>query len=418
VASAPAVHASLAQQLGGLASAGHDYARQFVEVLLRAAVAAGASDIHLQPAAHGALWIRWRIDGVLQTVGTFSAGQSSDVVTRLKVLAQLLTYRSEVPQEGRIQPDVAASQNGRAAAADRAGVEMRLSTFPTLHGERAVVRLFAANARYEELDELGLPGDVLRQLERLLAETSGTILVTGPAGSGKTTTCYASLRKLVAATGGARSIVSIEDPVEVALTGVAQSQVNSAAGFDLAAGLKALLRQDPEVIMVSEIRDPATAALALGASLTGHLVIGSFHAASAAGAVSRLGDMGIEPYVLRSGVLGILCQRLVRRLCQCAVEIEKPEEKLGLAVAHARTAAGCAKCAGTGYRGRLVLAELLVPDDGEFGQAVLARNDAACLEQLAVAAGMTTRWQRAAQAVEAGQTSPAEIRRVLGFANG
>lgn len=403
----------LGDQLRQLRSGDEDYARRFVEQIIGGATRAGASDVHLHPTDQG-LWIRWRIDGVLQDVGTFAPGKTSDVVTRLKVLANLLTYRSDMPQEGRIPSDRAQTSPDDAAASRL--VEMRVSTFPTLHGERAVIRLFAAGEQFERLTDLDLPGEIVDRLVRILAETSGTLLVTGPAGSGKTTTCYAALRHLAEATRGGRSIVSIEDPVENAVAGVAQAQVNPAAGFDLAAGLKSLLRQDPEVIMVSEVRDPATAALAMGASLTGHLVIGSFHAGSAAAAISRLADMGIEPYVLRSGVLGIVCQRLVRRLCQCARQCTSEDEKLGLPVASARLPVGCPRCTGTGYRGRLVLAELLVPGEGELGRAILSREDAPQLERLAVEAGMITRWQRARTAVEAGRTSPAEVRRVLGFA--
>lgn len=396
----------LQASLRALRPADADYARNFVDELLAAAVASGASDVHIHPTA-GGLWLRWRIDGVLQDLAEFSAGETSDVVTRLKVLAGLLTYRSDTPQEGRLQPDDAVSA---------ARVEMRLSTLPTLYGERAVLRLFAAEARFEQLDELGLPVEVLSDLQAMLAETAGAILVTGPAGSGKTTTCYAMLRHLGNATGGGRNIVSIEDPVEVAVAGVAQAQVQSAAGFDLAAGLKALLRQDPEVIMVSEIRDPATATLSLGASLTGHLVVGSFHAGSAAGAISRLHDMGVQPYVLRSGVLGILCQRLVRRLCDCARPATSEDEKLGLPAGAAKLPVGCDSCMQTGYRGRIVLAELLSTRRGELGPAILSGADSNRLEQLAREAGMTTRWQRATETVEAGLTSPAEVRRVLGFA--
>jgi hypothetical protein len=224
------------------------------------------------------------------------------VVARLKVLAELLTYRTDVPQEGRI----------RGGPGD---VEMRVSTFPTLFGEKAVVRLFAGPGRFLRPEDLGLPPEIRATLGRLLGETSGAILLAGPAGSGKTTTIYACLRELVAASAGTRSLATLEDPIEVAVPGVAQAQVNPAAGFDLGAGLRSLLRQDPEVIAVGEIRDRATAEVAFQAALTGHLVLSTFHAGSAAGVVGRLSDMGIEPYVLRSGVRAIICQRLVRTLC-------------------------------------------------------------------------------------------------------
>ena len=392
------------RQLAGLNATDTAYATRFVDTLLDAARAAGASDVHLQPAPDG-LETRWRLDGVLQQVGTFPRGEAADVVTRLKVMAELLTYRTDVPQEGRIRER------------DNA-VEMRVSTFPTLHGERAVVRLFAPQGHLLYPEDLGLPPDVQKSFVQVLAETSGAILVTGPAGSGKTTTAYAALRELVRRSGGGKSLVSLEDPIEVAVAGVAQSQVNQAAGFDLATGLRSLMRQDPEVILVGEIRDRLTAETAFQACLTGHLVLTTFHAGSAAGAISRLSDMGLEPYLLRSGILAILNQRLVRRLCACARPARDAGELLGLPVACAHLPQGCDQCLGTGYRGRLVLAEILRAEASELGRAILSRSDAAQLEQLAVQSGMVTRWQRAIQAVEAGLTSPTEIRRVLGFAGG
>jgi general secretion pathway protein E len=377
------------------------YAVAAADVLLRAASRLGASDVHVQPTAEG-LEVRLRIDGVLQPAAVLPASASARVVARLKVLADLLTYKTDVPQEGRI----------RSSAGD---AEMRLSTFPTLHGEKAVVRLFAAPGRFHRLDDLGLPEPIRAALGRKLAATSGAVLFSGPAGSGKTTTLYACLREVAAAAGGRRSLATLEDPIEVAVPGVAQSQVNPAAGFTLEAGLRSLLRQDPEVIAVGEVRDRATAEVAFQASLTGHLVLSTFHAGSAAAVVGRLSDMGIEPYLLRSGLLAVLAQRLVRRLCTCARVSDDECQRLGLEVTAFRVPVGCEQCGGTGYRGRLVLAEMLVPEPTDLGRAILSRSDVARLERLAVSAGMVTRWQRAREAVEAGLTSPAEIRRVLGI---
>jgi type II secretory ATPase GspE/PulE/Tfp pilus assembly ATPase PilB-like protein len=212
--------------------------------------------------------------------------------------------------------------------------------------------------------------------------------------------------------------VTLEDPIEAVVEGVSQSQVNLAAGFDMPTGLRSLVRQDPDVIMVGEIRDRGTAETVFQASLTGHLVLTTFHAGSAAGSISRLSDMGIEPYLLRSGVLGIVCQRLLRRLCECADSAEDPAGRLGLAVEGYRVPVGCEQCGGTGYRGRLIIAEMLLPEPGELGRAILSRSDAAQLEELAVQAGMVTRWKRAEAAVASGWTSPAEVRRVLGFRGG
>ena len=379
-----------------------NYVTELVDQLLRAATELGASDLHLQPASDG-FEVRWRIDGVLHPAAVLPAPVGAKVVARLKVLAELLTYKTEVPQEGRIRVP--------------GEVEMRVSTLPTLHGEKAVVRLFSAAGRYLKLDDVGFPGELRDALRRLLGATSGAVLFTGPAGSGKTTTIYACLRELVAATGGRRSLATLEDPVEVALAGVAQSQVNPGAGFTMGVGLRALLRQDPEVIVVGEIRDRDTAEVAFQASLTGHLVLSTFHAGSASEAIGRLGDMGIEPYLLRSGLLAVVGQRLVRALCECSKEGDGPSPRLGLAVEKFRTPVGCPLCEGTGYKGRVVLAEMLSTESDEVGRAILDRADVARVEAAAVSSGMVTRWARAKTAVEAGVTSPAEVRRILGLSD-
>jgi type II secretory ATPase GspE/PulE/Tfp pilus assembly ATPase PilB-like protein len=388
------------RQLLALDTSKESYATQFVDLLLRAGHALGASDLHLLPTG-SAVEIRLRIDGVMQPLGSFPPGAKADAISRLKVLSDLLTYRNDVPQEGRIRDSAAK-------------IEMRVSTFPTLHGEKVVVRLFAADTRYPYLTDLGLPALLAQQLDRLLDETSGAILITGPAGSGKTTSAYACLRELARRSAG-RSIATLEDPIEVALPDVAQSQVNLRAGFDLATGLRSLLRQDPQVILVGEMRDPVTAGIALQASLTGQLVLTTFHAGSAAGALSRLADMGVEPYVLRSGVLAIVCQRLVRKLCECAVESDSPEARLGLPVATARLPQACPQCHGTGYVGRVLLAEMLTVDSADVAAAILSQADRVALEQAALRGGMQSRWHWAARAVESGLTSAAEVRRVLGF---
>jgi type II secretory ATPase GspE/PulE/Tfp pilus assembly ATPase PilB-like protein len=392
--------AALAEGLATRSTNDPAYATEAVDAILRAALAEGASDLHLAPVADG-LDVRWRLDGVLQPVAVLPKAVASKVIARLKVMAELLTYRTEIPQEGRI----------RGAGGD---VEMRLSTFPTLYGEKAVVRVFPGAGAYRRLDDLGFPDEILGTLRRALGATSGAVVFSGPAGSGKTTTLYACLRELAATTNGERCLTSMEDPIEVAVPGVAQSQVNVNAGFTLEVGLRSLLRQDPEVIAVGEIRDAATAGVAFQAALTGHLVLSTFHSGSAAGVVGRLSDMGIEPYLLRSGLLAVVAQRLVRRLCECAVASDDPAACLGLPVSRFKLPAGCERCGMTGYRGRLVLAEMLSPDRTDVGRAILSRTDTSRLEELAVAAGMVSRWERARQAVEAGLTSPAEIRRVLG----
>ncbi len=376
------------------------YVPDLVDALLAAARAAHATDVHLIPCASG-MSMHWRIDGVLHRVADFPAVLSPKIAARLKVLAELLTYRTDVPQEG-----------GLLGGSD---AETRVSTFPTLFGEKIVVRLFVGAGTCRRLNELGLPEEVRERLQVLLNETSGVIVLTGPAGSGKTTTIYAALRELVDKSGGGRSLVSLEDPIEVVVPGVAQSQVRRDSEFNMETGLRSLLRQDPEVIMVGEIRDRATAETVFQASLTGHLVLTTFHAGSAAQAVSRLSDMGIEPYLLRSGVLGIVSQRLVRRLCSCAIESTRADDRLGLEAPRVLLPAGCERCAGAGYRDRMVLAEMLIPNLKELGRAILSRNDAAEIEQLALQTGFVSLWNRGCAAVAAGLTSPAEVRRVLGF---
>lgn len=379
------------------------YATTVVDAVLAEAERAGASDVHLRPLADG-LDVRWRVDGVLHPVAVLPLRGAPNVIARLKVLGELLTYKTDTPQEGRIR-----RAPGRS--------EMRLSTFPTLHGEKAVVRLFGGPGSLLLLQDLGLPDEVRDHLSGLLDETSGAIVIAGPAGSGKTTTIYACLRELARRTEGRRSLATLEDPIESALDGVSQSQVDPAAGLTLEAGLRALLRQDPEVLAVGEIRDRETAETTLQAALTGHLTLTTFHAGSACEVVGRLLDMGIEPYAIRSGLRAVVALRLARRLCpSCSVPTDDPADLLGLPVSSARLAGGCPSCGGSGYSGRLVLAESLPPLDDDLGRAVLARADVRRLEAVAVEAGMITRWDRAREAVGQGRTSPAEARRVLGMA--
>jgi type II secretory ATPase GspE/PulE/Tfp pilus assembly ATPase PilB-like protein len=431
------------KRLNGHNPAQPEHVSAVVEAILASARDVGASDVHLVPQESG-LAMQLRIDGVLQPVADLPKETSSNVIARLKVLSELLTYRTDVPQEGRVRADAIPSKNGaRRGSPDPAAggdlrssvvagsgdprqapqppmVEMRVSTFPTLFSEKAVVRLFVGSGGFRFLGELGLPEDIETAMQRLLDRRNGLLLITGPAGSGKTTTAYAALREIVRASGSSRSISSLEDPIEAVVPGVAQSQINSAASFDYATGLKSLMRQDPEVIFVGEIRDRNTAETAFQASLTGQLVLTTFHSASAAGAISRLSDMGIEPYLLRSGVIGIVAQRLLRRLCACAVpdEIAEPGNHLGLNVRSAKRAVGCELCGGTGYRGRMIVSELLQPDLSGMGRAILSRGDAAEIEALAVQAGMKTLLHHASLAVEAGQTSAVEVRRVLGWGMG
>ena len=377
------------------------YVTDLVAHVLKSACAAGASDIHFAVGI-AEMQVLWRIDGVLQSVTRLPRSLAPNIIARLKVLAELLTYRTDVPQEGRLRES-------------SGNVEMRLSTFPTLYGEKGVVRLFATSDQFCWPADLGLPEDLLPNLLALLHETGGAILITGPAGSGKTTTAYACLRELQRDAGYGKSLVTLEDPIESVLPGVSQSPVNRTAGFDYATGLRSLMRQDPDVILVGEIRDRETAETVFQACLTGHLVMSTFHAGSAAEAISRLGDMGIEPYLIRTGLRAIICQRLFRRLCDCAVWSEDEAFQFGFAVPRVRVPRGCEVCAGTGYKGRLLLAELLHPDSKDVGRAIISRSDAAEIQEIAQKSGFLSISQRAMTAVREGKISPIEARRVLGF---
>jgi type II secretory ATPase GspE/PulE/Tfp pilus assembly ATPase PilB-like protein len=378
-------------RLNALDRDGHERASRLVEAILSEAARRSASDVHFEP-THRSLEVRYRTDGVLQHVATLRRELAGNVVARLKVLADLLTYRLDIPQEGRLRE-----------ALGQFGVDMRVSTFPTIHGEKAAVRLFDASGRTLDLEQLGLQDDVLHDLTVQLRERSGAILLTGPSGSGKTTTIYACLRHLVRAGSGGRHIVTIEDPVEQVIEGVSQAQARPGTEFDFARGLRSLLRQDPEIIMIGEVRDAETAAIAIEAALTGHLVFSTLHAGSACGVVSRLLDMGIENYLLTSGIKGILNQRLVRRLCSAC---RRPAE------AQADTVV-CDVCAGTGYQGRLLLAELLTLDD-PLRKAILAKADTVTLEAATRPADRATIWTAADRAVANGLTTKQEIERVLG----
>jgi type II secretory ATPase GspE/PulE/Tfp pilus assembly ATPase PilB-like protein len=384
------VRTDLQAQLDALDLAGPERASRLVDRILTDAVGRAASDVHLEPTPR-AVEVRYRLDGVLQTVASLGRELAPNVVARLKVLAELLTYRLDIPQEGSIRQE----QN-------HCGVDMRVSTFPTVHGEKVVVRIFHANIQSLDLEQLGLPADLQAALAGLLRERTGAIFLTGPSGSGKTTTIYACLRHLVRSAAGGRHVVTIEDPVEQVIEGVSQSQARPGTDFDFARGLRSLLRQDPEVIMIGEVRDRETAATAIEAALTGHLVISTLHAGSACGVVGRLREMGVEPYLLTSGLKGILNQRLVRRVCAACRQPLAFRETLG-----------CARCAGTGYRGRLLLAELLTLD-APLRQAILDRADTATLEAAANHAGRQTIWAAAERAVADGLTTPAEVERVLG----
>lgn len=360
-----------------------------VDSILAEAVRREVSDVHFEPTPDHFV-IRMRMDGVIRSMASLPSALAPNVIARLKVMSDLLTYRVDVPQEGAIRQDM-----WRFA-------DMRVSTFPTVHGEKAVVRIFQAAKRLLQLEDLNFEPELLATLNRLLNERSGSILLTGPSGSGKTTTIYACLRRILQ-DGSGRHIVTIEDPVEQLVAGVSQSQARPGTEFDFARGLRSLLRQDPDVIVVGEIRDRETAAVATEAALTGHLVFSTLHAGSACGVVGRLLDMGVEPFLLTSSIKGVLNQRLLRSVCTTC---------------HAGSNnSGCASCGGSGYRGRFLVAELLTFDSA-FRKAVLAKADVEVLESIAARSGLQTIRDAANAAIRAGRTTQNEVDRVLGAEHG
>lgn len=327
---------------------------RLINGVIAEAVRAGASDIHLEPFEQ-ALKVRMRIDGVLRETLSLNPRITPLLVSRVKVMARLDIAEKRIPQDGRIS-----------LALGGKTLDVRVSTLPSRAGERVVLRILDKDQADLKLEDLGMDPEVLVAYRAALSEPNGIILVTGPTGSGKTTSLYAGLSLL---NDDTRNILTVEDPVEYAITGVGQTQVNPKVGMTFAAGLRAILRQDPDVVMVGEIRDVETAAVAVQAALTGHLVLSTVHTNDAAGAVTRLRDMGIEPFLLASTLRLIVAQRLVRRLCgECRVEeaADKPTARL-LGVKAGRPiwrARGCSHCNQTGYVGRLGLYEAIRVDDG------------------------------------------------------
>src|SRR5277367_1486677 len=317
-----------------------------VKYLLLDAIKAGASDIHIEP-WESTLVVRIRLNGVLTELVHLPLELMEKIVGRFKVLGNMVTYQTGLPQEGHAPADP-----------ELGGVEQRISVFPTVRGEKIVVRIFDPSHRSFDLASLGFDDDVLQQFLKLITKPSGLILLTGPTGSGKTTAIYSALYTLVQRAGSTMSIATVEDPVEFNLPMIAQAQVNLAQDFTYPKALRSLMRQDPQVIMVGEIRDPETASIAVQAGLTGHLVISTIHSGSTAGVFARLINMDIEPFLLSSSVTGVLGVRLIRNNCTYCAQPYEPEPGIMRLVpmedretATFRRGAGCEQCLNTGFSG-------------------------------------------------------------------
>jgi type II secretory ATPase GspE/PulE/Tfp pilus assembly ATPase PilB-like protein len=368
----------------------------------------GASDLHLESAVDG-VRVRVRLDGVLHDLQQLGLEFRPAVFSRLKVLAGMDIAERRVPQDGRARIRVAERE-----------VDLRVATLPALHGESLVVRLLDGGGGAAEvpLQGLGLGDATVRGVRRLVGQASGLVLVCGPTGSGKTTTLHAAVR---ARRSSAEKVVTVEDPVEYRLEGVVQLPVNPRAGFGFPNALRAILRHDPDVILVGELRDAETAALAVQAALTGHLVLSTVHTVDATAALTRLAEMGVAPYLLAATVRGVLAQRLVRSVCRgCASPRAPTPEELVLMGPAGREAvdavwegAGCATCAGTGYRGRAAVGELLVPDEALRG-AFVGGASLATLRRQVRTMGVPSLRDDGLRLVRDGRTTVSEVWRVIG----
>ena len=360
---------------------------RMLNALLTQAAKDGASDIHIEPYERSSS-VRFRVDGTLREVVQPNKALHAALISRLKIMAELDISEKRLPQDGRISLRI----GGRA-------IDVRVSTLPSAHGERAVLRLLDKGEQKFSLESLGMDGEVLQEFHRLVQQPHGIVLVTGPTGSGKTTTLYASLTRLDTRTS---NVLTVEDPVEYELPGIGQTQVNPKIDLTFAKALRAILRQDPDVVMIGEIRDFETAQIAIQASLTGHLVLATVHTNDAPSTVNRLIDMGVEPFLLSSSLLGVLAQRLVRKLCEyCKREDEQ----------HRWHPVGCEHCVNSGYKGRTGVYELLVVDDTIQG-LIHGRAAEQELVKAATANGMRSMREDGERLVAEGITSLEEVVRV------
>ncbi|MEX2671878.1 MAG: ATPase, T2SS/T4P/T4SS family [Phycisphaeraceae bacterium] len=383
--------------------AGESPVIRFVNYLVYDAVKNGASDIHIEP-QEKKLRIRYRIDGILFEMMSPPHAMHAAIVSRLKIMANLDISERRLPQDGRIRVVV----HGRK-------LDLRLSTLPTGQGEKAVMRILDSRSVQVSLNDLGMPQDSLLMWEKQIAQPHGIILVTGPTGSGKTTTLYASLSQM---DRNRLNISTVEDPIEYHLDGINQVQTYERIGMSFAAALRSLLRQDPDVVMVGEIRDEDTSRIAVQAALTGHLVLSTLHTNDAPSSITRLINIGVEPYLLGAAVNAVLAQRLVRRICEhCKKPVSLDDEMSehlamhGLTPSEVFTGEGCEKCHQTGYSGRLGLYEMLVLDDA-VRDAITARPSVTEFRRLCIERGMTTLRVDGFQKVAEGRTTVEEVLRV------
>jgi len=376
---------------------------RLVNHLFARALDLNASDIHFEP-NESYLDIRCRVDGIMTRIERLPVKIHTGVASRLKLMAKLDIGEKRLPQDGRIDYQFGNKH-----------LDMRVSTLPGVHGESVVLRILDRGDTEVDLQQLGMPEQVLQSYQKIITQPHGMILITGPTGSGKTTTLYATLEKI---NNEKQKIITVEDPVEYQLEGITQIQANASIGLSFAAGLRSIVRQDPDILMVGEIRDHETAEITIESALTGHLVFSTLHTNDAAGAVTRLQDMGVEGYLISSSLLAIQAQRLVRRVCTgCSNNYElSPDEAIVLGTSKndcpsIRRGSGCERCGNTGYRGRVGLYELLLMSDS-IRHHIASGADANVIREQAISEGMETLRQDAMGKLKAGLTTPEEVVRV------
>ena len=373
---------------------------KLVNMLLFEAVKQMASDVHIQP-SETRLTARMRIDGVLSDTCEIPKALQDEVISRIKVLGQMNIAEKRLPQDGRATVEVG----------DRL-VDLRIASLPTNYGERAVIRLLDKGTRSYTLKELGMPHDSLTCWQELVRLEHGLILVTGPTGSGKSTTLYATFQEINSVD---LNVLTLEDPIEYQLEGISQTQINEKKGMTFAAGVRNVLRQDPDVIMVGEVRDQETAVMTIQSALTGHLVFSTLHTNDAASAITRMLDLGIEPYLIGSSLVAVLAQRLVRKICdKCKVSYDASsteKEKMNLPIDQPATlfkGKGCEVCRGTGYHGRVGIFELMVVDDAVREQ-IQQRNSASMIRDVAMQGGMRLLREDGLHKIMNGMTTVSEV---------